>query len=59
VSIILYDISGREVTKLVNEERSAGYYTVQFNASNLASGMYFYRITSGNFTDAKKMVVLK
>ncbi len=59
ISIILYDISGREVSKLVNEVKAAGYYTVQLNASNLASGMYFYRITAGNFVSTKKMVVLK
>ncbi|MEO8664439.1 MAG: T9SS type A sorting domain-containing protein [Ignavibacteria bacterium] len=63
VSILLYDISGREVGKLVNEVKTAGYYTVQFNASNLSSGMYFYRITaqgnSQNFTQTKKMVLIK
>jgi hypothetical protein len=63
VSILLYDISGREVGKLVNEVKTAGYYTVQFNASNLSSGMYFYRITatgnSQNFVQTKKMVLIK
>lgn len=59
VNIILYDVSGREISKLVNEVKTAGYYTVQFSASNLASGMYFYRISSGNFVATKKMVVLK
>ncbi len=63
VSILLYDISGREVGKLVNEVKTAGYYTVQFNASNLSSGMYFYRIsaqgTSQNFVSTKKMVLIK
>ncbi|MBK8552952.1 MAG: T9SS type A sorting domain-containing protein, partial [Ignavibacteria bacterium] len=46
VSISLYDISGREVAKLVNEIRTAGYHTIQFNGSNLSSGMYFYRINA-------------
>lgn len=59
VSIILYDITGREISKLVNEVKTAGYYSLQFNASNLASGMYFYRIVSGNFVASKKMMVLK
>ena len=63
VSILLYDISGREVAKLVNEVKTAGYYTAQFNGANLASGMYFYRINaegSGqNFVTTKKMVLIK
>jgi len=63
VSIILYDITGKEVSKLVNEVKTAGYYTVAFNASNLASGMYFYRIVTEangkNFVDTKKMMLVK
>ncbi|MEO8209057.1 MAG: T9SS type A sorting domain-containing protein [bacterium] len=63
VSIKLFDISGREVANLVNEVKTAGYYTIQFNASNLASGLYFYRITaqgsSNNFVQTKKMVLVK
>ena len=63
VSISLYDISGREVAKLVNEVKTAGYYTVQFNASNLSSGTYFYRISAEGkgqkFNDTKKMVLIK
>ncbi len=63
VSMILYDVTGREVAKLVNEIKTAGYYTIDFNASNLSSGMYFYRlVTEGNgqkFVDTKKMVVVK
>jgi hypothetical protein len=63
VNIVLFDLSGREIGTLVNEARTAGYYTVQFNASNLASGMYFYRISAegngNNFTQTKKMVLIK
>jgi len=59
VSITLYDVSGKEVSKLVNEVKTAGFYTVQLNASNLSSGMYFYKITAGSFIATKKMVVLK
>ena len=63
VSILLYDISGREVGKLVNEQLTAGYHNVQFNGSNLSSGMYFYRINanggSQNFVTTKKMVLIK
>jgi hypothetical protein len=63
VSILLYDISGRQVASLVNEVKTAGYYTVTFNAANFASGTYFYRIISeGNgqkFMDTKKMTLVK
>lgn len=59
VSIIVYDIAGREVETLVNEVKRAGYYTVQFNASRLSSGIYFYRITAGDFVQTKKMVLIK
>ncbi len=59
VSVVLFDMSGREVAKLVNEFKTAGYYTVNFNASNLSSGMYFYRISAGNFAQTKKMVLVK
>ena len=59
VELKIYDILGREVTTLVNEFRIAGNYTVDFNAANLASGVYFYRIKSGDFIDTKKMVLMK
>ncbi len=63
VNIKLFDMSGREVGTLVNEVRTAGYYTVDFNASNLSSGVYFYRISAegsgNNFTMTKKMMLVK
>lgn len=59
VSLIVYDISRREITSLVNEFKSAGYYTVDFNASNLASGIYFYMMKTQDFQLTKKMVVVK
>jgi hypothetical protein len=59
VTISLFDLSGREVAKLVNDFRTAGYYSVSFNASNLSSGTYFYRIDAGSFTDTKKMLLIK
>ena len=59
VELKIYDILGREVMTLVNEFRTAGSYTVDFNAANLASGVYFYRIKSGDFTNTKKMVLMK
>ncbi|MBS1518696.1 MAG: T9SS type A sorting domain-containing protein, partial [Bacteroidetes bacterium] len=59
VSIKIFDILGKEVMSLVNENKQPGYYDVQFNASNFASGMYFYKIEAGNFTETKRMILLK
>ncbi|MCB0726390.1 MAG: FG-GAP repeat protein [Ignavibacteriae bacterium] len=59
VSIKVYDAVGREVETLVNEIKEPGYYTIKFNAANLASGAYFYRMTAGEFVAVKKFVVLK
>lgn len=59
VSIKIYDIAGREIYKLVSENKKAGYYSTQFNGSTLASGVYFYRIQAGNFIQTKKMVLIK
>ncbi|MBS1551564.1 MAG: T9SS type A sorting domain-containing protein [Bacteroidetes bacterium] len=59
VSLKIYDMSGKEVMILVNEVRSAGYYSVNFNAANLPSGIYFYTLSAENFTATKKMMLLK
>ena len=59
VTLKVYDILGREVSTLVNEIKSAGIHEINFNASSLASGVYFYRITAGNYSDIKKIVLLK
>ncbi|MBM4158111.1 MAG: T9SS type A sorting domain-containing protein [Ignavibacteria bacterium] len=59
VNIRVYDILGREVAELVNEQLNAGFYEVNFNAAKLASGMYFYRIETRNFIDVKKMMLIK
>ena len=59
VSLKLYDMTGREVMILVNEVRSAGYYSVNFNASNMSSGVYFYTLSAENFTATKKMMRVK
>ena len=59
VSIKVYDILGRQVETLVNGQKVAGNYSVQFNGSNLSSGIYFYRIESGDFVQTKKLVLLK
>ncbi|MCX7833780.1 MAG: T9SS type A sorting domain-containing protein, partial [Ignavibacteria bacterium] len=57
VSLKVYDILGREVANLVNEVKPAGYYTIDFDASNLASGVYFYRLESNGFVDVKRMML--
>jgi hypothetical protein len=59
VSLKIYDMTGREVMQLVNEVKQAGYYTVKFDASKLTSGMYFYKIQSGEFSSIKKMMLVK
>jgi len=50
---------GREVATLVNENKPAGNYRVQFNASKLGSGVYFYRMQAGDFTKTKKLMLIK
>jgi len=55
----IYDILGREVATLVNEEKPAGKYEVNFDASNLSSGVYFYSLKAGSFIESKKLMVLK
>jgi len=56
---MVYDILGREVFVLVNERRNAGVHEVKFDGSNLASGVYFYRIQAGDFTQTKRLLLLK
>lgn len=55
----VYDILGKEVATLVNENLSPGKYSIQFNATKLSSGIYFYRLQTGNFVETKRMVILK
>lgn len=60
VSILIYDEAGREVKRILNNEfKKAGYYTTDFSAANLSSGVYFYVLNTENFRAAKKMVILK
>jgi chitodextrinase len=59
VTLKIYDVLGKEIKTLVNEEKAAGSYSVNFNASLLANGVYFYQIKSGGFTATKKMILLK
>ncbi|MFA7360873.1 MAG: T9SS type A sorting domain-containing protein [Candidatus Kapaibacterium sp.] len=59
VSIILYDVTGKEIATILNREMTKGSYTVDFNASSISTGVYFYKLVSGNFTATKKMMVIK
>ena len=59
VSLKVYDILGREVATLVNEEKPIGSYRINFNGSKLTSGVYFYRLQTGSFTQTKKFVLLR
>jgi len=59
VELNVYTMLGQEVATLVHETMSAGSHTVSFNAGNLASGLYFYRITSGDFISVRKMMLVK
>jgi hypothetical protein len=59
VTLKVFDLLGREVATLVNEEKPAGTYQVEFNAKGLASGIYFYTLVSGNFAATKKLILLK
>jgi len=59
VSLIIYNLQGQVVTQLVDGEIPAGVHTVTWDASNFASGIYFYRLTAGEFEQTRKMVLLK
>jgi len=59
VTLRIFDILGREVTFLVNEEEPAGTYTIQWDASTRSSGVYFYRLHAGSFIETKRMMLLK
>jgi len=59
ISMKVYNELGKEVKSLVNETKSAGTYEVEFNASNLSSGVYYYKLQAGSFTETKKMILAK
>lgn len=59
VTLKVYDIMGKEVATLVNSQMNMGSYGVDFNAANLSSGIYFYKLISGSFTEVKKMTLIK
>lgn len=59
VQLEVFDILGRKITTLVNTRQSAGRYDINFDASNLASGIYIYKLQSGEYNSSKKMIFLK
>src|SRR5690606_22007878 len=59
VKLIITDILGREVTSLVNDNLNAGKYSVNFNASELSSGVYLYTILTDNYKQSRKMILMK
>jgi flagellar hook assembly protein FlgD len=59
VELSIYDINGRKITTLVNEVQSAGYHTVNWDASKFSSGIYIYRLQAGDYVETKKMVLMK
>jgi flagellar hook assembly protein FlgD len=59
VTIKLYDINGKEIATLVNENKESGKHSVQFDASHLSSGTYIYRLQVGNLTQSRKMILQK
>lgn len=59
VTLIVYDLLGREVATLINEENPTGEYEVEFNAANLPSGIYFYQLKASSYSVTKKMVLIR
>jgi hypothetical protein len=59
VKLVIYDLLGREVATLVNEELKPGSYEADWDGSNFSSGVYFYKIIAGDFFETKKMVLMK
>ena len=58
VTLKIYDLAGRKIAKLVNGNINAGYHSITFNADKLPSGVYFYKIKAGRFTDTKRMILM-
>jgi hypothetical protein len=59
ITLKVFDVLGNEIETLVNEEKPVGRYEINFDASSLPSGVYFYKLRGGNFVDTKKMILLK
>ena len=59
VSVVIFDILGRKIHTLINEQKSPGNYSLNFNGSNLSSGVYLYKLQTKNFTNVKKLLIIK
>jgi hypothetical protein len=59
VKLVIYDVLGREVTTLVNEKLNHGTYVADWDGTNYSSGVYFYKLITGEFIETKKMVLIK
>ena len=59
VSLKVYDILGNEVATLVNENKNPGNYSVEFDGANFPSGIYYYKLVAGDFSETKRMVLVK
>jgi len=59
VDLIVYDVTGREVARLVNENQSPGTYEITWAPAELTSGIYFYRLQAGSYSDTKRMILIK
>jgi hypothetical protein len=59
VSLKVYDVLGKEVKTLIREFKKAGYYTINYSANDLSSGIYFYKLTTGQYSSTKKFILLK
>jgi hypothetical protein len=59
VTVTIYDLLGRHIASLVNEQMQPGTYTITWNARDIPSGLYLYRLQSGDFTQTKRMLLLK
>jgi hypothetical protein len=59
VKLVVYDILGNEIETLINEHLTAGTYKVDWNAANYPSGVYYYRLISGKFSETKKLILIK
>ena len=59
MQLLVYNVLGKEIATLVNEEKPAGNYKVNFDASKLSSGVYFYQLQAGSFVETKKMILIR
>ncbi|MBA4313467.1 MAG: hypothetical protein C0417_12660 [Chlorobiaceae bacterium] len=59
ISLKIYNVLGQEVATLIEGEKAPGYYEIEWNADNMPTGVYVYKIMAGNFTDVKRMILIR